>query len=154
MTWMHKVRLRVFALMLGTVLAAIATASLTTVPVWPVVGVAVAAVAWGISKMTIRLKQPVCWGCGGDLSQQAAGSDGVTTRVVEEREEAGGSPKEVSRNYFAIDRRTGDVYYFGEDVDVYKGGKVASHPGGWHSGLQGARFGLFIPSAPKAGDRF
>jgi hypothetical protein len=80
--------------------------------------------------------------------------DGVTTRVVEEREEAGGSPKEVSRNYFAIDRRTGDVYYFGEDVDVYKGGKVASHPGGWHSGLQGARFGLFIPSAPKAGDRF
>jgi hypothetical protein len=76
MTWMHKVRLRVFALMLGTLLAAIATASLTTVPVWPVVGVAVAAVAWGISKMTIRLKQPVCWGCGGDLSQQAAGSYG------------------------------------------------------------------------------
>lgn len=80
--------------------------------------------------------------------------DGVTTRVVEEREEAGGSPKEVSRNYFAIDRRTGDVYYFGEDVDVYKGGKVDSHPGVWHAGRQGARFGLFIPGEPRVGDRF
>jgi uncharacterized protein YaaW (UPF0174 family) len=73
---MHKIRLRALALLVGTALAAIATASLTAVPVWPVVGVAVAAVAWGLSKMTVRLKGPVCWGCGGDLSREAAGDYG------------------------------------------------------------------------------
>ncbi|MEX2217843.1 MAG: hypothetical protein WD749_03710 [Phycisphaerales bacterium] len=74
--WMQKVRLRVFALLVGAALAAIATASLTALPVWPLVGVAVAAVALGVSKMTSRLKQPTCWGCGGDLSREPAGSYG------------------------------------------------------------------------------
>ena len=41
--------------------------------------------------------------------------DGVETHIVEERE-TGKALKEVSRNYFVIDRATGDVYYFGEDV--------------------------------------
>ena len=58
--------------------------------------------------------------------------DGVTTRVIEEREVAGGKPKEISRNYFAIDRATGDVYYFGEDVDKYHGDAI-THPGVWLS---------------------
>jgi Concanavalin A-like lectin/glucanases superfamily len=40
--------------------------------------------------------------------------DGVETRVVEERETKGGKLKEVSRNYFAISKRTNDVFYFGE----------------------------------------
>lgn len=79
--------------------------------------------------------------------------DGVTTRVVEEREEAGGKPKEISRNYFAIDRATGDVYYFGEDVDEYHG-DVVSHPGVWQSGVNGAHFGLMVPGRPATGDRF
>jgi hypothetical protein len=80
--------------------------------------------------------------------------DGVTTRVVEERETAGGQLAEVSRNYFAIDNATGDVYYFGEDVDEYKNGKVTGHEGAWLSGVTGAKFGLIIPGAPKAGDRY
>src|SRR4029079_8213002 len=45
---------------------------------------------------------------------------GVDTRIVEEREWNGGELLEVSRNYFAIHPPTGDVYYFGEDVDGYK----------------------------------
>jgi hypothetical protein len=80
--------------------------------------------------------------------------DGVTTRVVEERETAGGQLAEVSRNYFAIDNATGDVYYFGEDVDEYKNGRVTGHEGAWLSGVNGARFGLLVPGAPKAGDRY
>jgi hypothetical protein len=80
--------------------------------------------------------------------------DGVTTRVVEERETQGGQLAEVSRNYFALDTATGDVYYFGEDVDVYKNGKVTGHEGAWLSGVNGAKFGLLIPGAPKAGDRY
>jgi hypothetical protein len=80
--------------------------------------------------------------------------DGVTTRVVEERETEGGQLAEVSRNYFAIDNATGDVYYFGEDVDEYKNGKVTGHEGAWLSGVNGAKFGLIIPGAPKPGDRY
>src|SRR5216110_3421580 len=38
---------------------------------------------------------------------------GVRTRVVEEREWKGTDLVEVSRNYFAIDPKTSDVYYFG-----------------------------------------
>src|SRR5262245_26161178 len=46
--------------------------------------------------------------------------DGVETRVVEERESDDGQLVEVSRNYFAISKRTNSVYYFGEEVDEYK----------------------------------
>ena len=45
--------------------------------------------------------------------------DGVSAGVLEEREEKNGKLIEVSRNFFATDRTTGDVYYFGEDVDNY-----------------------------------
>ncbi len=80
--------------------------------------------------------------------------DGVTTRVIEEREETSGKPSEISRNFFAIDPVTGDAYYFGEAVDIYKGGKVTSHPGSWLSGVSGARFGLALPGKPVIGDRY
>jgi len=71
--------------------------------------------------------------------------DGVETRVVEERETNDGKPVEVSRNYFAISRRTNSVFYFGEDVDMYKDGKVVSHEGAWLAGINGAKFGLMMP---------
>jgi hypothetical protein len=43
--------------------------------------------------------------------------DGVTVGILEERETKNGTLVEVSRNFVATDRKTGDVYYFGEDVD-------------------------------------
>jgi hypothetical protein len=79
---------------------------------------------------------------------------GIVTRVVEERETHGGALVEVSRNFFAMSRRTNDVYYFGEDVDIYKNGKVVSHEGAWRAGRAGARFGLMMPGEPKVGMRF
>ena len=80
--------------------------------------------------------------------------DGVKTRVVEERETKNEKLIEVSRNYFAIDKTTGDVYYFGEDVDTYTDGKVTGHGGAWLAGVDGARFGLMIPGKPKVGDKY
>jgi len=71
--------------------------------------------------------------------------DGVETRVVEERETKGGKLVEVARNYFAISKRTNDVFYFGEDVDMYKDGKIANHDGSWLSGVDGSKFGLMMP---------
>lgn len=80
--------------------------------------------------------------------------DGVTTRVVEERETKNGKLAEVSRNYFALDKSTGDVYYFGEEVDIYKNEEVVGHEGAWLAGVNGARFGLMMPGKPKIGDKY
>jgi hypothetical protein len=80
--------------------------------------------------------------------------DGVETRVVEDRETRNGKPTEVTRDYYAIDSVTNDVYYFGEDVDVSKRGRVAGHKGSWLSGVKGAKFGLMMPGNPRPGRRF
>jgi hypothetical protein len=80
--------------------------------------------------------------------------DGVRTRVVEERESENERLVEVSRNFFALDPRDSSVYYFGEDVDIYRNGTIASHEGAWRSGVNGARFGLFIPGRPTRGLRY
>jgi hypothetical protein len=85
--------------------------------------------------------------------QETANIGGVETRVVEERETAAGKVVEVSRNFFAIHPPTGDVYYFGEDVDIYKSGKVYSHEGAWRHGSNNAHFGLMMPGTPKLGLR-
>jgi len=80
--------------------------------------------------------------------------DGVTTRVVEDRELKNGELAELTRDYYAIDSITNDVYYFGEDVDVYKNGKIVDHVGSWMSGLKNAKFGLMMPAKPMPGQRF
>lgn len=80
--------------------------------------------------------------------------DGVETRVVEERETKAGKLVEVSRNFFAISTRTNDVFYFGEDVDIYRDGKVVSHEGGWLAGAGGARFGLMMPGRNLLGSKY
>jgi hypothetical protein len=79
---------------------------------------------------------------------------GVDTRVVEERETHNGELVEVSRNYFAVCGPTNDVFYFGEDVDLFKDGKVVDHEGSWQSDRSGARYGLFMPSRVLLGARF
>lgn len=61
--------------------------------------------------------------------------NGVETRVVEERESADGKLVEVSRNYFAVGVASHHVYYFGEEVDMYKNDKIVSHEGAWLAGL-------------------
>jgi len=61
--------------------------------------------------------------------------DGVNTRVVEEKEFHNGVLAEISRNFFAIDTITNGVYYFGEEVDIYKEGEIVSHEG-IQSGLE------------------
>jgi hypothetical protein len=80
--------------------------------------------------------------------------DGVLTRVVEEREWKKGALYEVSKNYFARCEQTGDVFYFGEDVDYYENGKVVRHEGAWLAGVNGNRPGLIMPGAPKPGMKY
>lgn len=78
----------------------------------------------------------------------------TTTRVVEEREEKNGKVVEISRNYFAFCKDTGDVFYFGEDVDIYKDGKIVSHSGAWLAGEKDAKAGMMMPGTPSPGTRY
>jgi hypothetical protein len=79
---------------------------------------------------------------------------GVTVGILEERETKDGQLVEISRNFLATDKNTGDVYYFGEDVDNYRDGRIVSHESSWRAGEGGARFGLMIPATPAVGQRF
>ena len=80
--------------------------------------------------------------------------DNVETRVVEERESNNEQLVEVSRNYFAISKKDNSVYYFGEDVDIYKNGKVVSHEGSWQAGTNGAHYGMMMPGTPTVGAKY
>jgi hypothetical protein len=69
----------------------------------------------------------------------------VKTRVVEEVETVEGELAEVSRNFVADCRGTGDVYYFGEEVDIFEDDGSVSHAGTWLAGANGALPGLLFP---------
>ena len=78
---------------------------------------------------------------------------GVETRVIEEREEVDGKLKEVSRNFFAICKEHGDVFYFGEEVDDYEDGKVVRHSGAWRADEPKSKAGIIMPGTILLGAR-
>lgn len=78
----------------------------------------------------------------------------VETRLVEERETHDGKLEEISRNYYAVCGPSNDVYYFGEEVDIYENGKLSGHEGAWLADTGGAKAGLFMGAKPRLGDRF
>lgn len=80
--------------------------------------------------------------------------DGVTTRVVEERESVDGGLVEISRNFFAICEETNSVFYFGEEVDNYEDGEIVSHEGGWLAGEDDAEAGIIMPGTILLGSRY
>jgi hypothetical protein len=77
----------------------------------------------------------------------------IETRVVEEREEENGELKEVSRNFFAICKKYGDIFYFGEEVDDYKDGKIVSHSGAWRADEENSQAGIIMPGTILLGAR-
>ena len=79
----------------------------------------------------------------------------LTTRVVEERETEDGELKEISRNFVALCTPSRDLYYFGEEVDIYEDGEIVSHDGAWIAGRHGALPGIIMPdSAFLLGTRY
>jgi len=78
----------------------------------------------------------------------------IKTRVVEEREWEDDELIEVSRNYFAICDQTGDVFYFGEAVDIYEDGEIVGHDGAWLAGVGGAQPGILMPGRYLLGARY
>jgi hypothetical protein len=78
----------------------------------------------------------------------------VVTRVVEEREWVDDELVEVSRNFFARCKETNDIFYFGENVDIYEDGQIVSHDGAWLAGKAGALPGIIMPGRFLLGSRY
>ena len=79
---------------------------------------------------------------------------GIETRVMEEREIKDGKLVEISKNFFAICKQTKSIFYFGEEVDIYKEGKIIAHEGAWIHGKNNARAGMMMPGEPLLGARY
>jgi len=75
-------------------------------------------------------------------------------RVIREKEWVDGELVEISRNYFTRCADTGNIYYLGEDVDIYEDGEIISHEGAWLAGEDGAMPGLIMPDVFLLGARY
>jgi hypothetical protein len=78
----------------------------------------------------------------------------VKTAIVEERESVDGELVEVSKNFFAICKKTNDVFYFGEKVDIFNPDGTISHEGSWRAGKDGALPGIIMPGTFLLGSRY
>ncbi|MBI4566758.1 MAG: PepSY domain-containing protein [Planctomycetes bacterium] len=112
-----------------------------THPYFPLSTVRYAVIQQGAEKMVRKVEEKT----------QKVG--GVECLVLDEIEYDGKNLKEISRNFFAQDS-DGNVYYFGEDVDMYTNGKVTSHGGAWKVGVNAKEPCLFMPADLKIGFQF
>lgn len=78
---------------------------------------------------------------------------GLETRVITDKATVNGVLVEDTRDYLAQDRE-GNVWYFGEEVDNYKDGRVDNHKGSWIGGVDGAQPGIWMKANPKVGDKY
>lgn len=78
----------------------------------------------------------------------------VVARVIEEREFEDDELVEVSRNWFARCVETSNIFYFGEEVDIYEDGELVDHHGAWRAGEDGAQPGVIMPGSFLLGARY
>lgn len=78
--------------------------------------------------------------------------DGVTTRVIEEREWEDDELLEISWNYFA-QAGGGTICYFGEDVDIFEDDEIV-HDGAWCADDPPNAPGIFMPADPRPGMKY
>ncbi|MDP8974020.1 MAG: hypothetical protein M3N45_12835 [Actinomycetota bacterium] len=95
---------------------------------------------------------------GGEHGEMTVTSDtknvmGVDCVVVDDRAWEGGELIEQTDDWFAQDKR-GNVWYFGEDTQEYKNGKITSIAGSWEAGVDGAKPGIIMPADPKVGESY
>ncbi len=81
------------------------------------------------------------------------GGQPVDAVVIEDREHEGGELVERTLDYFA-QSDDGTVWYLGEDVDHYEGGRVVGHDGAWRLGRETRTPGVAMPAHPRVGSRW
>ena len=77
----------------------------------------------------------------------------VETIVVLDSAFENGALVEVAHDYIA-QSDAGDVYYFGEDVDIYANGAITAHTGSWLFGTHTTKLGILMPAMPIVGQKF
>jgi len=80
--------------------------------------------------------------------------NGIEARVIEEVETEDGEIVEISRNWFVVCRPANDIFYLGEEVDIYEDCKIVDHEGDWEAGLKDAKLGLIMPGKPEMGMKY
>lgn len=78
---------------------------------------------------------------------------GAEVAVVEVREFEDGELVELTLDFYT-QGADGTVWYMGEEVSDYEGGKVTGHPGEWLAGEGGAEPGVYMPAAPELGQNY
>ncbi len=78
---------------------------------------------------------------------------GIDTLIYNDRVFIDGQLVEETNDYLAQDK-DGNVWYFGEVVDNYEGGKFKDHAGGWIAGEDGALPGIWIKKKQVVGDSY
>jgi hypothetical protein len=77
MRLLERIRLRFLWVLVGVFATTIGVISLTTLPAWPIVGVAVATLAFAVNSVAARLKHDTCAHCGSSIKGQPLGEHGV-----------------------------------------------------------------------------
>jgi hypothetical protein len=88
--------------------------------------------------------------------------DDVTCLVVRDQVSEDGTIKEDTDDWFALDRRTADVWYCGEEVkdyEIFAGDdpqvpELVAIDGSFKVDRDGAKAGIFVPAAPVRGQFF
>ena len=77
--------------------------------------------------------------------------DGARCVAIDDKLWLSGKLEERTTDYYAQDDK-GNVWYFGEDTaELDKQGNVKTTEGSWMAGVNGAKPGIFMYAAPKAG---
>lgn len=81
--------------------------------------------------------------------------EGVTTLVYLDTVHRNGVIYEITKDYLAQHKDTGDVWYFGEEVDNYdEKGNLKDHAGTFIHGKDGAKAGIWMKAEQKIGDSY
>lgn len=80
---------------------------------------------------------------------------GVKTLVYLDRVYLEGVLIEHTKDFLAQNIETGDVWYFGEEVDNYnEHGVFKDHAGAWLAGVNGAQPGIWVKAHPMVGEEY
>ena len=77
-------------------------------------------------------------------------ANGVKARVIRDVVTENGTPVEITRDWYAQDKR-GNIWYLGEAVRNYENGKLIDRAGSFEAGVDGAQAGIAMPADPVPG---
>ncbi len=80
--------------------------------------------------------------------------EGFTTIVYLDTVYLNGQIHEITKDYLAQHKTTGDVWYFGENVDNYENGTLTDHDGSFIHGTDGATAGIWMKATQIVGDSY